>query len=103
MPIVAQTGKMALLTERVLQSASRRGRAMTQEELLKLIERAEHEQWTELDLRGQRLRIIPSQIGTLDNLKLLLLGPSRDSKDRIENFNFLSELRIFPKIRGSQT
>ena len=46
---------------------------MTQDELLKLIDRAAREGWTELDLRNQGLTELPPEIGQLTNLTSLYL------------------------------
>ncbi|MCO5186546.1 MAG: hypothetical protein M9965_21710, partial [Anaerolineae bacterium] len=65
---------------------------MTQDELLQLIEQAEREQWTELDLRGQWLRVIPPEIGRLTQLETLRMGPTRDERGWLLRFNFISDL-----------
>ncbi|MDA0268119.1 MAG: hypothetical protein O3A14_14470 [Cyanobacteria bacterium] len=41
---------------------------MTQEELLRLIDQAAEEGWTELDLAGQNLTELPPEIGKLTQL-----------------------------------
>lgn len=48
--------------------------AMTEEELLQVIEQAASEGWTELDLSGNELTVLPPEIGTLTELKKLILG-----------------------------
>jgi internalin A len=55
--------------------------AMTQDELLALIEQAAAENWTELDLSGQGLTALPPEIGKLTQLESLILG--RWAKDEL--------------------
>ena len=50
---------------------------MTDEELLRVIEQAASEGWTELDLSGNDLTALPPEIGTLTQLKKLILGKYR--------------------------
>ncbi len=50
---------------------------MTEEELLRVIEQAAREGWTELDLSGNNLTALPPEIGTLTQLKKLILGKYR--------------------------
>jgi Leucine-rich repeat (LRR) protein/GTPase SAR1 family protein len=47
---------------------------MEREELLRLIDRAADEQWTELDLAGMDLTELPPEIGKLTQLETLVLG-----------------------------
>ncbi len=47
---------------------------MTDAELLEIIARAEREGWTELDLSGNDLEVLPPQIGRLQSLEKLILG-----------------------------
>ena len=47
---------------------------MTPEELLELIKRAASEGWTELDLAGNDIIELPSEIGTVKSLEKLILG-----------------------------
>ena len=54
---------------------------MTEEELLKVIERAATEGWTELDLSGRELTVLPPEIGNLTQLKKLVIGKYECDKD----------------------
>ncbi len=47
---------------------------MTPDELIALIDRAAEEGWTELDLSGQGLTVLPPEIGKLTQLETLILG-----------------------------
>ena len=47
---------------------------MTRDELLQLIDRAQQEEWEELDLAGNDLEELPPEIGRLTQLKTLILG-----------------------------
>ncbi len=47
---------------------------MTDAELLTIIAQAEQEGWTELDLSGNDLESLPSEIGRLQSLERLILG-----------------------------
>ncbi len=47
---------------------------MTEAELLAIIEQAEREGWTELDLSGNDLERLPIAIGRLQSLEKLILG-----------------------------
>jgi internalin A len=47
---------------------------MTDAELLEIIARAEREGWTELDLSGNDLEVLPPEIGRLQSLEKLILG-----------------------------
>ena len=47
---------------------------MTEEELLRVIEQAASEGWTELDLSGNNLTVLPPEIAKLTQLKKLILG-----------------------------
>lgn len=47
---------------------------MNRDELLKLIDQAAHERWTELDLQDEGLTELPPEIGHLKNLETLNLG-----------------------------
>ena len=47
---------------------------MTDAELLAIIAQAEREGWTELDLSGNDLEGLPSEIGRLQSLEKLILG-----------------------------
>jgi Leucine-rich repeat (LRR) protein len=46
---------------------------VTTSELEELIARAKHEQWTELELNGKQLQILPESIGQLTNLRRITL------------------------------
>ncbi|MEL6353115.1 MAG: hypothetical protein AAFR58_15380, partial [Cyanobacteria bacterium J06627_28] len=48
--------------------------SMTQDELLALIDQAAEEGWTELDLSGKGLTMLPPEIGKLTQLEKLILG-----------------------------
>ena len=67
---------------------------MREEELLQLIEQAAAEGWTELDLSGNELTVLPPEIGKLTRLKKLVLGKyERDEEGHIITVgNKLSEL-----------
>ncbi|MBT9312258.1 leucine-rich repeat domain-containing protein [Leptothoe kymatousa TAU-MAC 1615] len=54
---------------------------MTTDELLALIDQAEKEGWTELDLAGQGLSELPEEIGKLTQLERLILGKGKKDKD----------------------
>jgi internalin A len=47
---------------------------MTDAELLEIIARVEREGWTELDLSGNDLEVLPPEIGRLPSLEKLILG-----------------------------
>ncbi len=64
---------------------------MTEEELLQAIQQAAAEGWTELDLSGNELTVLPAEIGKLTQLKKLILG-KYDKKARRFIGNNLSEL-----------
>ena len=66
---------------------------MTQDELLQLIEQAEREQWTELDLRGQWLRVIPPEIGRLTRLENAAVNGTNAATSAIA-LNFISDLPV---------
>lgn len=73
---------------------------MTQEELLALIDRAAEEGWKELDLSGQGLTELPSEIGRLTQLETLILGKVEDWKwvgDEYVPKLITNELTTFPK------
>jgi hypothetical protein len=42
---------------------------MIESELFQLIERAAREKWTDLDLAGKNLAMLPPKIGQLNNLR----------------------------------
>ncbi|MBD2127250.1 leucine-rich repeat domain-containing protein [Microcoleus sp. ZQ-A2] len=68
---------------------------MTEEELLRVIEQAASEGWTELDLSGNNLTALPPEIGKLTQLKKLILGKYRynDEGDIVDTIgNHLSAL-----------
>ncbi|MBE7382461.1 MAG: leucine-rich repeat domain-containing protein [Leptolyngbya sp. SIO1E4] len=58
---------------------------MTQDELLKLIDQAAEEGWAELDLTGQNLTELPSEIGKLTQLEVLILGKWSDEYEYFGN------------------
>ncbi len=73
---------------------------MTEEELLQLIEQAAREEWRELDLSGEGLRVLPPEIGKLTRLKKLILGKYRYDEDgHIVGF-IGNNLRDLPKEIG---
>ena len=53
---------------------------MTDTELLEIIARAEREGWTELDLSGNDLEVLPPEIGRLQSLEKLILGKFDNEK-----------------------
>ena len=53
---------------------------MTDAELLAIIAQAEREGWTELDLSGNDLEGLPSEIGRLQSLERLILGKWDDEE-----------------------
>ena len=53
---------------------------MTQEALLRLIDQAAEEGWTELDLAGKDLIELPPEIGKLTQLETLILAKEVDGK-----------------------
>ncbi|MBD1915774.1 MULTISPECIES: COR domain-containing protein [Cyanophyceae] len=65
---------------------------MTRDELLTLIDQAEAEGWTELDLAGQGLTELPPEIGKLTQLETLILG----KWDEERNEDFGNELTSLP-------
>jgi small GTP-binding protein len=54
---------------------------MTDAELLEIIARAEREGWTELDLSGNDLEVLPPEIGRLRSLEKLILGKWDDDEE----------------------
>ena len=58
---------------------------MTDAELLEIIARAEREGWTELDLSGNDLEVLPTEIGRLQSLEKLILGKRDDKRERKGN------------------
>ncbi len=62
---------------------------MNQEELLRLIEQATKEHWTELDLSRQDIEVLPSEIGQLEALATLILWDNHLSSLPLE----IAELR----------
>jgi len=58
---------------------------MTDAELLEIIARAEREGWTELDLSGNDLEVLPPEIGRLQSLEKLILGKWDDKRERKGN------------------
>ena len=61
---------------------------MTVEELRKLINQADRENWNEVDLSGLDLVELPSEIGDLHKLKILKLGYNQTTK-KYNNLNLL--------------
>jgi internalin A len=57
-------------------------KGLSGEELEEIIERAAREEWEELDLAGNELKVLPPTIGKLKNLKRLILGKWDDSKSK---------------------
>ncbi len=56
---------------------------MEREELLRLIDQAADEQWTELDLAGMDLTELPPEIGKLTQLEALILGKWDEEESEI--------------------
>jgi Leucine-rich repeat (LRR) protein len=56
-------------------------RIVTERELLDLITRARDEEWEELDIAGLDLEVLPPEIGSLVNLKQLVLGKLEENLD----------------------
>jgi internalin A len=67
---------------------------MTHEELLKLIDQAAEEGWTELDLSGKGLTELPPEIGKLTQLESLILGKVGKGNERVGN-------RYLQKVLGN--
>ncbi|MFM7426730.1 MAG: leucine-rich repeat domain-containing protein [Elainella sp.] len=67
---------------------------MTEAELLALIDRAAEEGWTELDLSGQNLTALPSEIGKLTQLESLILG-------KVEEWRWVKD-KFLPKLVTNQ-
>ncbi len=67
----------------------------TRADLLRLIDRAADEGWTELDLAGLGLEELPGEIGKLGQLETLILGKwDREREGPIEGYEFIEgELR----------
>ena len=83
----------------MLTAAMTVAKTVTQDELLRLIDKAAAERWTTLDLAGHGLSELPPEIGKLTNLKTLVLG--RWDK---ENSEILSNnLRTLPDEIGQLT
>ncbi|MDA0243414.1 MAG: leucine-rich repeat domain-containing protein [Chloroflexi bacterium] len=72
---------------------------MTEAELLSLIDRAEREEWTELNLRGEVITALPPQIGRLRKLKRLGVGEKPDVF-RLVPSNTRNPLTILPSAIG---
>jgi len=53
---------------------------MTRDDLLRLIDQAAAEGWKELDLSGKNLTALPSEIGRLTELEVLILGKYRSGE-----------------------
>ncbi len=68
---------------------------MTEAELLAIIEQAEREGWTELDLEGEEIEVLPPGIGRLTGLRRLRVGVKKDRASGwflSDDFNVLKEL-----------
>jgi internalin A len=57
---------------------------MNDAELLAIIAQAEREGWTELDLSGNYLEELPTEIGRLQSLEKLILGKRDDEKKEVK-------------------
>ncbi|MGD1948936.1 MAG: hypothetical protein ACFB14_04735, partial [Leptolyngbyaceae cyanobacterium] len=71
---------------------------MTQDELLKLIDQAATEGWTELDLAGADLTELPPEIGKLTQLETLILA--KEVKDKGLGQYLGNELTELPTEMG---
>ncbi len=58
---------------------------MNDAELLAIIAQAQREGWTELDLSGNDLEVLPSEIGKLKNLRTLILGKYYENIREVKN------------------
>jgi len=73
---------------------------MTESELLQVIEQAAREGWTELDLSGKNLTVLPPEIGKLTQLKKLILGKYEYNEDGYIFNTIGNQLRDLPKEIG---
>ena len=86
----------------MLTAAMTVAKTVTQDELLRLIDKAAAEKWTTLDLAGYGLSELPPEIGKLTNLKTLVLG--RWDKTEGEYGESLSNnLKTLPDEMGELT
>jgi GTPase SAR1 family protein/CHAT domain-containing protein len=73
---------------------------MTENELLQLIEQAAREEWTELDLSGNNLTVLPPDIGKLTHLKKLILGKYRYNDQGYIVKTIRNKLSVLPREIG---
>ena len=73
---------------------------MTEEELLQAIEQAAAEGWTELDLSGNELTVLPAEIGKLTQLKKLILGKYKYDEEGYIVGSIANNLSELPKEIG---
>ncbi len=71
---------------------------MTDAELLAIIAQAEREGWTELDLSGNNLEGLPSEIGRLQSFGKLILGKWDDEAEEIQGNCLTSILKEIFKL-----
>ena len=74
---------------------------MTQDELLKLIDQAAEEGWTELDLAGADLTELPPEIGKLTQLESLILAKQVKGKYLGNNLTQLpAEIGLLKRLKS---